>query len=73
MLSKYQPSLPLEIVDRIESVRWIFTRVFERIPKVMDGILKVQSKHQEDLRERSLQVRDEIDAFIDDFREVSTI
>ena len=73
MLSKYQPPIPLEIVERIESVRWIFTRVVDRIPKAMDEILMVQAKHQEDLRERSLQVRDEIDDFVDDFRLVSSI
>ncbi|VDM33429.1 unnamed protein product [Hydatigera taeniaeformis] len=67
MLSKYKAQLSIEIVDRVESVRWIFYRVKDRISKVMDELLAVEKTYQEDLRQRAIILKDEINDFIEAF------
>lgn len=72
MLSKYQAPLSMEIVDRIEAVRWIFYRVKDRMGKAMDELLTVQSTYQEGLRQTAIILKDEIDDFIEAFHLVNS-
>ncbi|EUB61781.1 Dynein heavy chain 5, axonemal [Echinococcus granulosus] len=69
ILGKYQAPLSMEIVDRIEAVRWIFYRVKDRLGKAMNELLTVESKYREDLRQRAIVMKDEIDDFIEAFNQ----